>query len=407
MGFVWIIASRYLRSKRRLSFITLVSILASGGVFVGVAALTIVLSVMNGFEDQVQRRIAGTNAHIAVLSADDRPVSPSDSLVSVLAAVTPGAKVAPFVYGKVMVASRSSVDGMVLKGVDPVAESRVTDIMSHLTPAANPLDGGELPGIGLGEELAVRLRVSVGDLILISLPGEEPGGLFGGVPRMKRLRVSSIFRSGLYEYDSSFGIVRLGTAADFFGLGRDVTGYELRIPDMFRAREIAHALEARLGSAYRVTNWIDLNRNLFAWMKIEKAVMFTILILIVLVATVNIVSSLVMLVLEKRRDIGVLRTMGVTPHGIMRIFLLQGTLVGFLGTALGVLVGWVVSYVLGRYKLLHLPGEIYFIDTLPVKIEWTDFALVALAAVALCFVASLYPAWRAARLAPVESIRYE
>ena len=407
MGFVWIIASRYLRSKRRLSFITLVSILASGGVFVGVAALTIVLSVMNGFEDQVQRRIAGTNAHIAALSADDRPVSPSDSLVSVLAAVTPGAKVAPFVYGKVMVASRSSVDGMVLKGVDPVAESRVTDIMSHLTPAANPLDGGELPGIGLGEELAVRLRVSVGDLILISLPGEEPGGLFGGVPRMKRLRVSSIFRSGLYEYDSSFGIVRLGTAADFFGLGRDVTGYELRIPDMFRAREIAHALEARLGSAYRVTNWIDLNRNLFAWMKIEKAVMFTILILIVLVATVNIVSSLVMLVLEKRRDIGVLRTMGVTPHGIMRIFLLQGTLVGFLGTALGVLVGWVVSYVLGRYKLLHLPGEIYFIDTLPVKIEWTDFALVALAAVALCFVASLYPAWRAARLAPVESIRYE
>jgi lipoprotein-releasing system permease protein len=142
-------------------------------------------------------------------------------------------------------------------------------------------------------------------------------------------------------------------------------------------------------------------------MKIEKAVMFTILILIVLVATVNIVSSLVMLVLEKRRDIGVLRTMGVTPRGIMRIFLLQGTLVGLTGTALGILVGWTVSFVLGRYKLLHLPGEIYFIDTLPVKMEWTDFALVAIAATALCFVASLYPAWRAARLAPVESIRYE
>ncbi|HEY2924238.1 MAG TPA: ABC transporter permease [Candidatus Eisenbacteria bacterium] len=407
MGFVWIIASRYLRSKRRLSFITLVSLLASGGVFVGVAALTIVLSVMNGFEDQVQRRIAGTNAHIAVLSADDRPVSRSDSLTSLLAASAPGAEVAPFVYGKVMVASRSSVDGMVLKGVDPASESRVTDILSHLLPASAPLDGGDLPGIGLGEELAVRLRVSVGDVILISLPGEEPGGLFGGVPRMKRLRVSSIFRSGLYEYDSSFGIVRLETAADFFALGRDVTGYQLRIPDMFRAREIARDVEAKLGSAYRVTNWIDLNRNLFAWMKIEKAVMFTILILIVLVATVNIVSSLVMLVLEKRRDIGVLRTMGVTPQGIMRIFLLQGTLVGLAGTALGLATGWAVSYVLGRYKLLHLPGEIYFIDTLPVKIEWTDFALVALAATALCFVASLYPAWRAARLAPVESIRYE
>jgi len=407
MGFVWIIASRYLRSKRRLSFITLVSLLASGGVFVGVAALTIVLSVMNGFEDQVQRRIAGTNAHVAVLSADDRPIVPSDSLVSVIRRAAPDAAVAPFVYGKVMVASRSSVDGMVLKGVDPVAESRVTDIMSHLTPPGHPLDGGDQPGIGLGEELAVRLRVAVGDVILISLPSEEPGGIFGGVPRVKRLRVSSIFRSGLYEYDSSFGIVRMETAGAFFGLGRGVTGYELRIQDMFRARETAAALERALGSEYRVTNWIDLNRNLFAWMKIEKAVMFTILILIVLVATVNIVSSLVMLVLEKRRDIGVLRTMGVTPRGIMRIFLLQGTLVGLTGTGLGLLVGWLVSFVLGRYKLLHLPGEIYFIDTLPVKMEWTDFALVAIAATALCFVASLYPAWRAARLAPVESIRYE
>ncbi len=407
MGYVWIIASRYLRSKRRLSFITLVSMLASGGVFVGVAALTIVLSVMNGFEDQVQRRIAGTNAHAAVLSADDRAVQLSDSLVSAIRRAAPDAAVAPFVYGKVMVASRSGVDGMVLKGVDPAGESRVTDIMSHLTPADRPLDGGDLPGIGLGEELSVRLRVSVGDVILISLPSEEPGGILGGIPRVKRLRVSSIFRSGLYEYDSSFGIVRMETAGEFFGMGRGVTGYELKIPDMFRAREAASALERALGRDYRVTNWIDLNRNLFAWMKIEKAVMFTILILIVLVATVNIVSSLVMLVLEKRRDIGVLRTMGVTPRGIMRIFLLQGTLVGLTGTGLGLLVGWAVSFVLGRYKLLHLPGEIYFIDTLPVKMEWTDFALVAIAATALCFVASLYPAWRAARLAPVESIRYE
>lgn len=407
MGFVWIVASRYLRSKRRLSFITLVSLLASGGVFVGVAALTIVLSVMNGFEDQVQRRIAGTNAHVAVLSADDRPIAPSDSLSRSIARTVPGAQVAPFVYGKVMVASRSSVDGMVLKGIDPALEARVTDIPARLSPPRSALEGGDLPGIGLGEELAVRLRVTRGDVILISLPGEEPGGIFGGIPRTKRLRVSSIFRSGLYEYDSSFGIARIEAAGEFFGLGGEITGYELKIPDMFRAREAARDLEATLGPAYRVTNWIDLNRNLFAWMKIEKAVMFTILILIVLVAAVNIVSSLVMLVLEKRRDIGVLRTMGVTPGGIMRIFLLQGTLVGIAGTALGLATGWAVSYALGRYHLLHLPGEIYFIDTLPVKMEWTDFAFVALAATALCFVASLYPAWKAARLAPVESIRYE
>jgi lipoprotein-releasing system permease protein len=407
MGYVWIIASRYLRSKRRLHFITLVSLLAMGGVFVGTAALTIVLSVMNGFEDQVQQRIAGTNAHVAVLTGDDRPLSPAPALESTIRTAVPGALIAPFVYGKVMVASRSSVDGMVLKGVDLVRERQVTDILARLTPADAPFDGGDLPGIALGEELASRLRVSRGDVILISIPSEEPGGFLGGVPHTRRLRVGSIFRSGLYEYDSSFGVVPMETAQDFFALGKDVTGYQLRLADMFRAREVSARLERALGPGYRSTNWIDLNRNLFAWMRIEKAVMFTILILIVIVAAVNIVSSLVMLVLEKRRDIGVLRTMGVTPRGIMRIFLLQGTLVGLIGTVLGLLGGFAVSFALGRYKLLHLPGEIYFIDTLPVKMEWRDFVFVAAAATLTCFVASLYPAWQAARLAPVQSIRYE
>ncbi len=407
MGFVWSVASRYLRSKRRLSFISLISLLATGGVFLGVAALTIVLSVMNGFEDQVQRRIAGTNAHMAVLAADDRGLALSDSLERRVRQAVPEAHLAPFVYAKAMVISRHGIDGMVVKGVDPAGERGVTEIMGRLFPRAAPLDGGDLPGIGVGQELALRLRVVPGDVILLSLPTEEPGGVLGGVPRVKKVRVSSIFRSGLYEYDSSFGIVRLETAQEFFGLGRLVTGLEMSLPDMFRAREVARRLETALGPDYRVTNWIDLNSNLFAWMRIEKAVMFTILILIVLVAAVNIVSSLVMLVLEKRRDIGVLRTMGVTPRGIMRIFLLQGMIVGLMGTALGLATGFGVSYLLGRYKLLRLPGEIYFIDTLPVKIEWSDFVFVALAAALTCFLASLYPAWRAAKLAPVDAIRYE
>ncbi len=407
MGYVWIIASRYLRSKRRIHFITLVSLLAMGGVFVGVAALTIVLSVMNGFEDQVQQRIAGTNAHVAVLSADDRPIHPDPALEQAIREAVPRSEVAPFVYGKVMVASRHSVDGMVLKGVDPAREPSVTDILSHLTPPEAPFDGGDLPGIALGQELALRLRVVRGDVILISIPSDDPGGFLGGIPRTRRLRVSSIFRSGLYEYDSSFGVVPLETAQDFYAIGREVTGYQLRLAEMFHAREASRQIESAIGPGYRATNWIDLNQNLFAWMRIEKAVMFTILILIVVVAAVNIVSSLVMLVLEKRRDIGVLRTMGVTPHGIMRIFLLQGTLVGLVGTALGLVAGFAVSYALGRYKLLRLPGEIYFIDTLPVKMEWTDFVLVAAAATLTCFLASIYPAWQAARLAPVQAIRYE
>jgi len=335
MGYIRTVAFRYLRSKRRLHFITLVSLLASGGVFLGVAALTIVLSVMNGFEDQVQRRIAGTNAHIAVLGADDAPLPNGSSIPDAIRRALPDAAVAPFVYGKVMVASKSSVDGMVLKGVEPEKETRVTDILGHLAPSEGAFDGGDLPGIALGQELALRLRVHRGDLIVVSVPREEPGGILGGTPNTRRLRVSAIFESGLYEYDSSFGIVLLDTAQEFFGFHDEVTGYQLRIHDLFHAREHSDQLSRALGPSYRITNWIDLNRNLFAWMKIEKAVMFTILILIVLVATVNIVSSLVMLVLEKRRDIGVLRTIGVTPQGIMRIFLLHGSLVGIGGTSLG------------------------------------------------------------------------
>jgi lipoprotein-releasing system permease protein len=407
MGYVRIIAFRYLRSKRRLHFITLVSLLAVGGVFLGVAALTIVLSVMNGFEDKVQRRIAGTNAHLAVLGGDGAPLPAGTAIPAAIREALPAADIAPFVYGKVMVASKHSVDGMVLKGVDPALERRVTDILAHVAPAEGAFDGGDLPGIALGQELALRLRVKRGDIILVSVPQEEPGGILGGVPHTKRLRVSAIFESGLYEYDSSFGIVLLQTAQDFFRLDADVTGYQLRIPDLFRARERSRALEEALGPAYRITNWIDLNRNLFAWMKIEKAVMFTILVLIVLVAAVNIVSSLVMLVLEKRRDIGVLRAMGVTPRGIMQIFLLQGTLIGAAGTALGLAAGAAVSYALGRWNLLRLPGEIYFLDTLPVKMEALDFALVGGAALVICFLASLYPAWQAARMAPVKAIRYE
>jgi len=407
MGYVRTIAFRYLRSRRRLHFITLVSMLAAGGVFLGVAALTIVLSVMNGFEDQVQRRIAGTNAHLAVLGADDAPLPAGDAVPAAIRDALPEAELAPFVYGKVMVASKRSVDGMVLKGVVPDAERRVTDILTHLAPSTGSFEGGDLPGIALGQELALRLRVRRGDIILVSVPQEESGGILGGVPRSKRLRVSAIFESGLYEYDSSFGVVLMETAQDFFRLGGDVTGYQLRIPDLFRARERSRDLEEALGPAYRITNWIDLNRNLFAWMKIEKAVMFTILVLIVLVAAVNIVSSLVMLVLEKRRDIGVLRAMGVTPGGILQIFLLQGTLIGAAGTALGLSVGAAVSYALGRWHLLQLPGEIYFLDTLPVKMEPLDFAVVGAAALVICFLASLYPAWQAANMAPVKAIRYE
>ena len=367
---LWI-AGRYLRTRRLSGFVTVLTGISVGGVALGVTALLTVLAVMNGFENEIQSRIAGTDAHIVVLGENTGGIPGPDSLTA-RAARYPGVLgAAPFIYAKAMVLRHGYAEGLVVKGVDLAAERRVTTIGRNIAP---PLDAipdapeGGLPGIVLGSELAARVAAAVGDtVVLASLAGAERSAL-GYSPKLRPFRVVGIFTSGLYTYDSSFGFTGLAAAQDFFQLGDAVTGIEIKLSDMFAAPRIAPALLRALDApGLRVNNWIELNRNLFTWMKLEKAVMFIILALIVLVAAFSIVSTLFMVVIEKRRDIGVLKSLGASRGVVMRIFLLEGLLIGGLGTGLGALLGGLLIAVLQRYPFVRLPGDVYFIERLPVR----------------------------------------
>jgi len=405
---LWI-ASRYLRTHRQSGFITLLTGISVGGVAVGVTALLTVLAVMNGFESEVQSRIAGTDAHVVLLGETAAGITRADALAAVVAR-QPGVEgVAPFTYTKAMIFHDGLTEGLIVKGVDLHAERSVTTVGRNIQP---PLDSiplrtaGGLPGIVLGVELAGRLAARVGDRVVLASLAEGGASPLGFTPRLREFRVVGVFSSGLYTYDSSLGFTSIPAAQDFFQLGPAVTGISVRITDMFSApRVAADLLQAVHTPGLRSNNWIELNRNLFTWMKLEKTVMFLILALIVLVATFNIVSTLFMVVLEKRRDIGVLRSLGARRRTVLAVFLAEGLLIGGLGTALGTALGSTLIAVLKRYPFVRLPGDVYFIERLPVRPEAGDFVAVVLAAFVLCLVASLYPAWRASLLDPVEAIR--
>ncbi len=405
---LWI-AARYLRTRRQSGFITLLTGISVGGVAVGVTALLTVLAVMNGFENEVQSRIAGTDAHVILLGETAAGVTGADSLAAVVAAQPGVAGVAPFTYAKGIVFHEGLTEGLVVKGVDLRAEGGVTSVGRNLSPPLDsiPSRGADgLPGIVLGSELAARLAARVGDRVVLASVSESGSSAFGFAPRLREFRLVSVFTSGLYTYDSSLGFTSIAASQDFFQLGDAVTGLAVRISDMFAAPRVARELLAALpGRGLRANDWIELNRNLFTWMKLEKTVMFLILALIVLVAAFNIVSTLFMVVMEKRRDIGVLRSLGARRRTILQVFLAEGLLIGGLGTGLGVALGSLLIAVLRRYPFVRLPGDVYFIERLPVRPEAGDFAAVAGAALVLCLVAALYPAWRASLLDPVEAIR--
>ncbi len=405
---LWI-AGRYLRARPHTGFVRLLTGISIAGVAVGVTALLVVLAVMNGFEGEVQSRIAGTDAHVILLGATTDGVSDGEQLAARLAHERGVLGASAFTYAKAMVFHEGLSEGLVVKGVDLSHEREVTTVSRSIAPRLdsipNVTQSGE-PGIVLGSELAAKLGARVGGRVLLATLQGDAGSAFGYAPKLRPFRVVGLFTSGLYTYDSSFGFTSVGASQRFFELGDRVTGVEIKLEDMFAAPREAERLRVAAGlPGLRSNNWIDLNRNLFTWMKLEKTVMFVILALIVLVAAFNIVSTLFMVVLEKRRDIGVLRTLGATPALVLTVFLGEGLLIGVLGTASGALFGLALIAVLKRYPFVHLPGDVYFIETLPLRPEAGDFAAVILAAVVLCLAAAWYPAWRASRLDPIEAIR--
>jgi lipoprotein-releasing system permease protein len=411
MPYELFIANRYLRPRRRFGPVGLFTVLAVAGVLVGVTALLCVLSVMNGFEEEVRKRIVGTNAHVIVLRYGQEGLANHAALAEKIRAVDGVVSAAPFVYTKGMISSGGQSDGIVVKGIRLSDERAVTEVIQNMRPPIDSLatgGPGTHPDIVLGRYVAENLRVTPGEVVLLTSPfGGQPSP-FGVLPRVRKFRVAGIFTSGMYEYDASLAFVSLAAAQDFFQMGDRVTAIEVRLEDLYEApRAGERIVEALGGFPYRANNWIELNRNLFSWMKLEKVMMFLILTLIVLVAALNIVSALIMMVIEKRRDIGILKSMGATGRGIQRIFVFEGLVIGGIGTAGGCVTGFVLSYLLDRYKFVSLPGDVYFIDTLPVKMQAGDFLMVAVWAMVLCFLATLYPAWKASRLVPLEAIRYE
>jgi lipoprotein-releasing system permease protein len=412
MSFELFISIRYLLAKRRQTFVSLITFISIAGVGVGVMALIVVLAVMNGFHEDLRSRILGITSHVNITSFAGM-ISNYREVAAEVEKEKGVVGVAPFIYAPVMMTSGRSA-GAVLRGIDPLSASRVLKLQENmvrgdLADLVQPSQAGPgvaYPGIILGKELATNLGVRVGEYLTIISPAGRLTPM-GQTPKSKLFKVVGIIESGMYEYDSTLAYVDLPVAQQFLGVGDSVTGIEARVKDIYKAGEIAEALKKRLGPPFYVSDWIKMNSNFFSALKLEKVVMFVILTLIVLVASFNIVSSLTMLVMEKGRDIAILKAMGATTASIRKIFVLEGFLIGVCGTALGVLGGFILCDMLQKYKFIELPPDVYHISTLPVKMEGFDLAVITLAAMCISLLATLYPSRKAARLDPAEALRYE
>jgi lipoprotein-releasing system permease protein len=408
--FEWFVALRYLRAKRKAKFISIITFISIAGVAVGVMALTVVLAVMNGFEGEIHSRIIGINAHVIILKFGNEPILRYDELTERIDRVPGVVAAAPFTYDKGVLQGRAGSDGVVIRGIDLAREATVTDILKNIDPPVANLatEPGGIAKIIVGDEVAKRLQVGPGDTVAVSSPFDYTMTPMGLMPAVARFRVVSLFSSGMFEYDQSLVYIDLKEAQALFGMGDGVVGIAVKIDDPYNApAEGAKIVEALGGFPYRSNNWIELNRNLFTWMKTEKRVMFWILSLIIMVAAFNIASTLIMVVMDKTKDIGIMKSMGATAQSILRIFVFEGLVIGVVGTIVGSIAGFTLASLLDRYQFITLPGDVYPIETLPVDMQGSDFALVAVAAVAISFAAAVYPAWQAARLAPAEAIRRE
>ena len=414
------VALRYLRARRKEMFVSLIALIAGGGVAIGVMVLCIVMAVMTGFEEDLRDRILGFNPQIVLLSHGGT-VRDYPKVVDAVREAPGVTAAAAFVYGQAMVSSDNSVAGAVVRGVEPEHASDVVDVQKHLKEGSTDklgqpmsvstiIDGKDetiqVPQILIGFELAKTLGVGVGDWVNMMSPLGSPTAV-GMVPRVKRFGVGGIFDSGMYDYDSTIVFMSMADAQRFFEIGEKATGIEVKVDDIDTARVVARDLEQRVGYPYFARDWMEVNRNLFVAFRLEKFIQFIVLMLIVLVAAFNIAATLVMVVMEKRKDIAILKSMGATNLAIASIFVFKGAVIGILGTVAGILGGLGGAALLERYQFIELPKDVFYVSTVPVRIYPENFALVAVAAVAICIIATLYPARQAARLAPVDVIRYE
>ena len=407
LPFELFVALRYLLAKRKQAFISLISLISAIGVMVGVMAVLIALALMTGLQGELRDRLVGSAAHVYVLKAGG--LKDSQAEVEKLLKVPHVVGAAPIVQGKGLIKTDSGEQAFTeVKGVIPEQERTVTQIERAMV--AGKLDAlntapDTTPAIILGKDLAAQLRVSIGDTVRL-LTTEGTITPFGLAFRPRPFKVAGTFSLGLLEYDSGYAFVRLDVAAR--ALGKDVPDFiELRVDDMFAAQRVADSISERLGSDYMAQDWADLNKSLFSALWLEKMAISITIGLIVMVAALNIAASLVLLVMEKNRDIAILKTMGSSAASIRRIFILQGLVIGLLGTTGGAIGGYAIIYVLDRYKLIHVPIDVYQISYVPFILQPLDFAVVVLAALAICLVATIYPSRQASKLDPAQALRYQ
>ena len=407
---VWLLLALILLLIQRFG-LSVNTVVSTAGVAVGVWALIVVIAVMTGFQEDMRRKILGVTSHAVILPF--APGLPEAGRTAEKARTVPGVTgVTPFVLSQVMLSAGDRVAGVVARGIDPSTEVQVTEIgrkmaqgrLENLLPGSKP---PARPGIILGKELAARLGVFIGDPVTMISPMGTPGPLGMQIPRMKIFDVVGIFDVGMFEYDSTLAFLHIREAQSFFKMEDRVTGLELRVADIDRADETAKAVQDALGPNVYARDWMQMNRNLFSALKLEKIVMFIILTLIIVVAAFNIIATATMLVAEKQREIAILAAMGATRGMIRSIFLGIGAVIGAVGTAIGVVTGSLSCYILAKYQIITLPADIYYISHFPVLLRAGDVVLIAAAAMAISFAATIHPSWRASRLDPVEALRYE
>ena len=408
MFFELFLSLRYLRAKRKQAFISVITVISVLGVMIGVMALVVVLSVMNGFRADLMSKILGVKSHLLVLSYEGA-FNDYKRVAGRVGQVEGAVATTPFIHSQVMVNRSENVSGAILRGVHPETAGNVLSIEGmikdgSLSSLESSWDG--LPTIIIGSELSKQLGAYPGDVLnMISPEGKLTP--MGRVPNSQKYKVAAVFDSGMYEYDASMVFVSLKEAQAFLGFGDRVSGLEVRVKDVYRSDKVGIKIQNTLGNPYWTKDWKVMNRSLFSALKLEKFAMFVILTMIVLVGALNIISTLVMVVMEKTRDISILRAMGASAKSIMTIFMVQGLLVGLVGTLAGLASGLGICHLLARYKFISLPSDVYYITTLPVRVEFWDVCLVSLSAVVISFLATIYPSWHASKLNPVEAIRYE
>ncbi|HAJ57105.1 MAG TPA: lipoprotein-releasing system transmembrane subunit LolC [Candidatus Omnitrophica bacterium] len=393
MNFEFFIGARYFLTLQKERFISVISLIAATGVAIGVMALIVVLAVMTGFDNDLKDKIIGANPHIVL--AGEEGIPDFNAISQKAGSLKDVKKIAPYVSGQAFLYHKDKVLSLNLKGVDPVTESDVTRIKDYIAGGKVDLPKG---GIILGKELTHVLGVEVGDEVVLSSPVIGLNTTF---------KVSGIFHTGMYDYDLNLAFLNIRDAQEFFGVGSLVTQAGIRISDPYRVVSVKKELAKILPPTLHIRTWMEINQNFFAALALEKLTMFVILTLIVLVACFNIISSLIVMVVEKTKDIGILKAIGAPEPLIRRVFTWGGLIVGLGGTFFGIIGGVALCFLLKKYQFIQLPRDIYYIDRLPVALRWQDIALIAGSALLITFLSTIYPSRKAAQLNPVDALRYE